>query len=89
MNFIYKEDKIIVMIDDEEVAFLYYRMATPKVLEILKIEVKEEYRGRSIASICMSNICSYVKDNNLKIKATCSYAKNWLLNHNEYLDLMI
>ena len=37
----------------------------------------------------LTHAFNYFRENNIKVKASCSYAIKWLDNHREYADLMI
>ena len=46
-------------------------------------------RGKGIANLLLTHAFNYFRENNIKVKASCSYAIKWLDNHREYADLMI
>lgn len=56
---------------------------------ITHTHVNQELREQGLAAQLILETIDYAKNNNLKIGATCSYAKNYLSKHKEELKDMI
>lgn len=59
-----------------------------KTICITKTFVDEKLRGQSFAKKLLEEVISFAKENNLTIKATCSYAKHYFEKNqiSEYLE---
>lgn len=59
------------------------------VINIDHVYVNPEYRGQGIAEKTMLTVVDYIRKNNLKVTATCSYASAWFTKHEEeYTDIL-
>jgi predicted GNAT family acetyltransferase len=53
------------------------------------VYVNPNYRGQGIADKIMLVVVDYVREHNLKVSATCSYASAWFSKHEEeYSDIL-
>lgn len=81
MNIV-KVNKKIILFDDSnnEVGFIsiYQRKS---ILYVHSTQVYQEYQGKGYASILASYLVDYAKNNNLKIKSSCSYISSYLTKH--------
>ena len=70
---------------DGKTARLIYRI-TDGSLDILSTFVPDEMRGMGIAGKLTKDAYDFAKSENLKCKATCSFAVRWLEKHPEYMS---
>ncbi len=66
-----------------------YPYISSNVVEVNHTFVDISLRGKGIASLLLTHAFNYFKENNIKVKVTCSYAIKWLNNHKEYSNLVI
>lgn len=66
-----------------------YPYISSNVVDINHTYVDIKLRGQGIADKLLTNAFTYFKDNNIKVKCSCSYAKKWITNHMEYQNLVI
>lgn len=66
-----------------------YPYISSNVVDVNHTFVDISLRGKSIANLLLTHAFNYFRENNIKVKASCSYAIKWLDNHREYADLMI
>ncbi len=60
------------------------------VVNINHVYVAPKLRGAGVASNTMEVMAKYLKDENLKTTATCSYANTWLKrNKAKYSDIIL
>lgn len=64
-------------------AYVSYKVENDK-LDILHTFVPVELEGRGIASNLVRAAYDFAIQNELKPKATCTYAMMWLIDHPEY-----
>lgn len=85
------EENRTTYIDDEGniLGEVDYPYISKNVVNITHTFVDVTLRGRGIADSLLTNAFEYFKDNNIKVKCSCSYAKKWVLNHEEYHNLVI
>jgi predicted GNAT family acetyltransferase len=58
-------------------------------IEIDHVYVNEVLRGQGVADKTMKVVTEYLRDNNLKATASCSYANSWFKKHvDEYSDII-
>ncbi|GEL77851.1 GNAT family N-acetyltransferase [Tenuibacillus multivorans] len=58
-------------------------------IEIDHTEVSEKLRGEGVAGKLVQSVVDYARGNDLKITATCEYAKKKLGRTDEYNDVYI
>lgn len=76
-KFIIKDSKIILLDENEnEVGFIKFDIEND-VLEIISTVVNESYQGKGYAKTLMKECEKYIRNNNYKVKPTCSYAKKY------------
>ena len=67
-----------------------YPYISSNVVDINHTFVDISLRGKGIANLPFNScLLTISRENNIKVKASCSYAIKWLDNHREYADLMI
>lgn len=64
--------------NQEKAAEATYFFNKQKEMVIKKVFVAEKLRGQGIAGQVMEEVAKYARENGLKVRAACSYAKNWL-----------
>lgn len=60
-----------------------------KKITIDHVFVSEQFRGKGIAGKLIEEVIKYAKVNEKKIYPICSYAKQYLLQKEEYKDIVI
>ncbi|RPF53345.1 GNAT family N-acetyltransferase [Aquisalibacillus elongatus] len=71
---------------DAEVTFNY---TDDKTIDIDHTEVSEKLRGEGVAGKLVKTVVDYAREHNLKVTASCPYAKKKLGRTNEYQDVFI
>ena len=66
-----------------------YPYISSNVVDVNHTFVDIKLRGKGIANLLLIHAFNYFRENNIKVKVSCSYAIKWLDNHREYVDLMI
>lgn len=89
MKYEFLKDKIILVQNKNILAELNFLDIGEHLTEVISVFVSPSLRGKGIANELMLFICKYAKENNRKIKPTCSYAKRWLESNENYSDLKI
>ncbi len=75
-----KDSKIILLDENEnEIGFIKFEIFND-VLDVISTVVNENYQGKGYAKILMKECEKYIRNNNYKVKATCSYAKKYFSN---------
>lgn len=78
MEVIKEKNKIYLKNEDEKVVAESFFEKEGNVYNIYHTFVDESTRGQGVASMLMKETVNYIKENNGKIIASCSYAKRWL-----------
>lgn len=68
---------------DGMAAFVQYRLVGNN-LDVIHTIVPEPLEGQGIAAALVKAAFDYALENQLKPRATCSYAVAWLKRHKEY-----
>ncbi len=66
-----------------------YPYISSNVVDVNHTYVDMSLRGKGIANLLLINAFDYLRENNIKVKCSCSYAIKWINNHREYADLVI
>ena len=72
---------------DGRTAFAQYRIINGS-LDIIHTIVPRPLEGRGIAAALVTAAYNYALENDLKPKATCSFAVRWLQRHPELNDIV-
>lgn len=89
MNWNYEEGRIFGVIDDKVMAETTYYFTDKDKIVIDHTFVDPSLRGQGVAGKMMEVVAQYLRDNNIKASATCSYANAWLKKHREtYADII-
>ncbi len=77
MNYEIKEEneKLILVENNIEIAFLKYSEDSDKDYEIQSVFVDEKYRGKGLAKIIFDEFIKKVRKENRKVIPICGYAK--------------
>jgi predicted GNAT family acetyltransferase len=73
----------------DSIAEMVYETENDKTIVIVHTEVKEEFEGKGIGQKLVDEAVKYARENLIKIKATCVFAKNILQRNSEYHDVYI
>lgn len=89
MDWQYEDGKIFYNDNNELMAEVTYIHLGEKVIDIDHVYVNPKLRGQGVAGKAMIVAVEFLRGNNLKAKATCSYAHGWFeKNFNEYKDVI-
>ena len=66
-----------------------YPYISSNVVDVNHTFVDIKLRGQGIANLLLTYAFNYFKENNIKVKCSCSYAIKWINSHSEYQDLLI
>ena len=66
-----------------------YPYISSNVVDVNHTFVDISLRRKCIASLLLTYAFNYFKENNIKVKCSCSYAIKWINNHEDYQDLII
>lgn len=70
------------------IAYLQYE-EKDGVLDILHTIVPSQLEGMGIATDLTKAAVEYVKEKQMKIRPTCSFAKAYFMRHSQYKDLLV
>lgn len=79
------EQRLFKIIQEGRMAFVQYRLIDDG-LDIIHTIVPKPLEGGGIAAALVKATYEYALANNLKPKATCSYAVMWLQRHPEIVN---
>lgn len=66
-----------------------YPYISSNVVDINHTYVDMSLREKGVASFLLTNAFNYFRENNIKVKCSCSYAIKWISNHKEYSYLVV
>lgn len=73
--------------DGEEVGNMQYRWLNKSKFDIFHTEIGKEFSGKGYGKELLETAVKYARDNQKKISATCSYAKQLLEKDSSYTDV--
>ncbi len=79
-----EQNKIIYIEDNEEMGFVEYIPKDNNTVDIIHTYVDPKYRGKKIASKLLNYLFERLKQEDKKAICSCSYAKDWVKNNEEY-----
>lgn len=89
MNFIYEENRIYLNNEDDVVvAEIRFPEVEENTVEITRTFVDESLRGQGVAGKLMNEAVTALKEKGKKVIPTCSYARKWFENHEEYKSMV-
>lgn len=89
MDFIYKEDRIVLMNEEEKViAQVTFPAVDAHTVDIDHTFVDDSLRGQGVAGKLMEAAAGYLREHGKKAVLTCSYAVKWFEKHPEYGDVV-
>lgn len=89
MNWKYQEKRIYLVDDKDELMAEVTFQHEKDQINIDHVYVNPILRGKGIAGEAMEVVVDYLRKNNLKATATCSYANTWLKKNMEnYKDVI-
>lgn len=68
-------------------AQITFKKLNDNQIDIDHTGVPDEMGGQGIGSQLVQSVIEYARENNLKIVATCPFAKNVIEKHSEYQDV--
>lgn len=74
--------------ENNRIAEITYVYINPQAINVNHTFVDPSLRGEGVARKLMDKVVEYAKENNLKIKPTCSYAVKVFPRYPEYEDLI-
>lgn len=81
-----QKQKFYVIVNGLESHLEYVR--NDNVLNLNHTYVPNELRGKGIAGKLVEAALTYVRENNLKIRPSCSYVAEYVRRHKEYEELV-
>ncbi|MDO4487757.1 MAG: GNAT family N-acetyltransferase [Eubacteriales bacterium] len=88
MEFKYEYGRIYYEKDGKVLAEVVFPI-TDGVADIQRTFVDDSLRGQGIASILIEKAVEVIRYDNLRAKATCSYAASWFTKHPWHNDLLV
>ncbi len=89
MEYKYEKDKILLMDENILIGEIDFSYLNEKNISIDHTYVNSNYQGQGLASKLILEVIKFVKENDLRIKPTCSYAVSFFQKHNEYKNLLM
>lgn len=75
--------------DEKRLALLEYSIPEPGILIILHTEVDESLKGKNIGSRLIDSVAAYAREQKLRIRPACPFARAVLeKNKEKYADLL-
>ncbi len=84
-----KKGSFIIDEKGERLAQLDYRSSAEGEITIYHTEVDEKLRGEGIGEDLVAAAVKFARENNLKIVATCPYAKKVIEENEEFRDILV
>ena len=88
MAFEVQENRIVYRQNDEILAEITFPAWKENILNIDHTFVDETLRGQGVAGQLMQRTAEELRRTGRKAVATCSYAKKWFEQHEEYRDVL-
>lgn len=89
MNFTIEENEIYYIENGKKLARICFIFEDNNVAVINHTFVDDSLKGQGVASKLVRMCYDVMKEKNIKIKATCSYAKMWFSKHPECMDIYV
>lgn len=84
MDFKYDEDWIYLKNENGKIiAEADIRKISESEVDVVHVYVDPSIRGHGVASQIMDEVTEYLRNNNLKAEASCSYANMWFNRNQE------
>lgn len=83
-----KKGAFFIEEDGEWLAEMTYIKTGDNTINIDHTEVDESLKGEGIGGDLVAEAVKYARENNLKISATCPFAKKELGKHSEYAEVL-
>ncbi|NMC56865.1 MAG: N-acetyltransferase [Eubacteriaceae bacterium] len=79
MNYIFEKDKVYLKNEEgKTTAEIDFKNISDDTIEIYRTFVDDSLRGQGVAGDLTNETVKYFENKNIKITATCPYAKKWL-----------
>ena len=79
MNYIFGKDKVYLKNEEGKItAEIDFKNISDDTIEIYRTFVDDSLRGQGVAADLTNETVKYFEKKNIKIMATCPYAKKWL-----------
>jgi len=89
MEFIRKDDRIVAVDENkQEMGYLAWKVLSDGVLNANHTYVDPKFRGMGVAGYLLKDFVAYVRANNKKVFATCSYVVKMFEHGEEYQDII-
>ncbi|SDY32581.1 GNAT family N-acetyltransferase [Hymenobacter psychrophilus] len=82
------ENQEFTVSQDGHSAELSYSLPTEGVIDFTHTFVEEELRGQGIGDELAKASLAYARENNLKVRTTCSFMAGYVAQHPDYQDLV-
>jgi hypothetical protein len=90
MNFTFEKNRIFALGEKNKLlAEVTFPFIDSGHVVINHVFVDEDLRGEGVASHLMELAYSFLKEQNLLVKATCPYAVSWFAKHPEKQDIVM
>lgn len=83
-----RKGRFFINEEGERLAEIAYFDSAPGVISVYHTEVKPELRGEGIGEDLVAAVVDHARKNNLKIIATCEFAKKVIDETPEFQDIM-
>ncbi len=84
-----EENKTTYIINNVVMGEVDYPYINDNTVNINHTFVDPSLRGQGIAGKLMTEVFKYLREHNLKVVCTCTYATSWLEQHPEYQRLKV
>lgn len=74
---------------DSKIGLIEYLKQGEDVIVITHTEVSPDYEGQGLGKKLVDAAAKHARENNLKVKALCPYAKKVMSRSEEYQDLLV
>lgn len=88
MGYLINYNQVSYTVDGVQLAVVDFPEKGNGLVDITRTFVDDSLRGQGIASEMLRLVAEHLIQTNRKTLTTCSYAKYWFQNHDEYLDLI-
>ncbi len=87
MHFIVEKDFVKIIIFDKEAGIIKFNVKD-NVIDIYSTVVHSEFQGQKLGEKLVLKVIEHAKENDFKIKSSCSYVTRFFEKNAEYQNLL-
>lgn len=80
--------KFIIEDNGNQIGLMTYSKSSDRVIDINHTEVDSNHRGEGLGEDLVAEAVKYARENNLKIRASCPFAKKIIDKKSDFQDIL-